>query len=343
MVEGGGGQYVAMGSDSERFPDQGELARLARVLDERFIQRHDLYGEQTATGYVCVKRPLHRGHLIRHLRGTMTLGAYLLDTDSRTRFLVLDADDAPDWRRLQALARVLADMNCPSYLETSRRGGHLWLFFEELLPGRQVRLFGQGLLDYFGIEEIELFPKQAALGSGPGSMIRLPFGVHRKSGRRYGFYTPHGEPLALQLREQIWALAQPGTAPAAVLERFVAVGEEVQRQSPQRRPWPRRTRDENGETPVWEQIKEAVSVRQFVLRYVELSPSGKGLCPFHDDTVPSFSVSNGAWYCFACEIGGSVIDFWIQWRECDFKTAVEELAEMLLQPSGIEVEEENAA
>lgn len=330
-----------MSNESDLLPDEEELAQLAQVLEERFIQRHDLYGEQTATGYVSVKRPLHKGHLIRHLRGTLTLGAYVLDPESRACFLVLDADDAPDWRRLQALARVLAEMDCPSYLEASRRGGHLWLFFEEPLPGRRVRLFGKGLLDYFGIQEMELFPKQDGLRSGPGSMIRLPFGVHRKSGRRYGFYMPDGEPLAPRLREQVRVLAQPGTVPGDVLERFAAVGEEVRARQPQRRPWPRRARGENGETPVWDRIKGAITVRQFVLRYVELSPSGMGLCPFHDDTVPSFSVydKTNSWKCFACDIGGSVIDFHMHLRGCDFKTAVDELAEMLLEPSGIEVED----
>ncbi|MHA2433799.1 MAG: CHC2 zinc finger domain-containing protein, partial [Candidatus Thorarchaeota archaeon] len=36
------------------------------------------------------------------------------------------------------------------------------------------------------------------------------------------------------------------------------------------------------------------------------------------------------WHCFAGYGGGSVIDFWMNWRECDFTTAIKELAEMLL-------------
>ena len=76
----------------------------------------------------------------------------------------------------------------------------------------------------------------------------------------------------------------------------------------------------------------AIPVRQFVLRYVELSPKGTGLCPFHDDQVPSLSVNDkeNYWHCFACGVGGSVIDFWMSYQDCDFQTAVSELAEMLL-------------
>ena len=93
----------------------------------------------------------------------MTLGAYVLDAQSQSRFLVLDADDAPDWRRLKALAGVLAEEGTTSYLEASRRGGHLWLFLEDGYPGEEIRGFGRGLLDHFGIEDIELFPKQDTL------------------------------------------------------------------------------------------------------------------------------------------------------------------------------------
>ena len=70
-----------------------------------------------------------------HLRGKVTLGAYLLDENSQGRFMVLDGDDEPDRRRLVALAQVLEEIGCPSYFEASRRGGHLWFFFDKPLPG----------------------------------------------------------------------------------------------------------------------------------------------------------------------------------------------------------------
>ncbi len=68
-----------------------------------------------------------------------------------------------------------------------------------------------------------------------------------------------------------------------------------------------------------------------------LSPAGRGRCPFHDDQVASFGVNDAEnfWHCFACNRGGSIIDFWMEWRECDFKTALKELAGMLLGESAI--------
>ena len=135
--------------------------------------------------YVCVHEPLNVGHLPGHLRGEITLGAHLLEQKSRARFLVLDADDAQAWERLGYLARVLAEEGVPTYVERSRRGGHLWLFLGPAVAGHEVRAFGKGLLAAHRIEGVELYPKQDQLADGPGSLIRMPFGLHRLTGRGY--------------------------------------------------------------------------------------------------------------------------------------------------------------
>jgi hypothetical protein len=147
-------------------PD-AELSRPVLVLAQRFVQRWDLYAHQIDDGsYVCIHEPLNVSHLFAHLRGEITLGAYLLDQDSRARFLVLDADDAQAWERLGHLARNLAEEDVPVYLERSRRGGHLWLFLTQAVTGREVRAFGHGLLAAHEIEGVELFPKQDELAGG---------------------------------------------------------------------------------------------------------------------------------------------------------------------------------
>jgi hypothetical protein len=107
------------------------------------------------------------------------LGAYLLDQESRARFVVLDAGDTQSWERQCHVARELGDEDVPSYLEASRRGGYLWLFLAEAVAAREVRNFAQGLLAAHQVEGVELFPKQDELADGPGSLIRMPFGTHR--------------------------------------------------------------------------------------------------------------------------------------------------------------------
>jgi hypothetical protein len=215
------------------------------------------------------------------------LGTYLLDQESQARFLVLDVDDEGSWERLGQLARELAGEDVPSYLEKSRRGGHLWLFLAQAVPGREARAFGLGLLASRRVEGVELFPKQEQLVDGPGSLIRMPFGVHRLTGRRYGFYIPDGSPLAPTVREQIRVLEAPETVPEVAFEAYRSFASSRSAE----------TISELQEAPadkVSEKIKASVTVLEFVSQYVDLKPTGSGaigLCPFHEDRHPSFGVN----------------------------------------------------
>ena len=65
--------------------------------------------------------------------------------------------------------------------------------------------------------------------------------------------------------------------------------------------------------------------------YVSLKRAGtnlKGLCPFHSEKTPSFTVypSDNSFYCFGCGIGGNVITFIRQMEHLDYPDAVEFLA-----------------
>lgn len=325
----------------ERQPSDVELSPLAEILARKFINRWDIYPEQLENGrYVSRHESLHVGLLFAHLRGEMTLGTYLLDANSRGRFLVYDADDNPGWRRLQALAHALLEQGTMGYLEPSRRGGHLWLFFNKPIAGADVRSFGTGLLSYFRVSGIELYPKQELLTTGPGSLIRLPFGIHRRTGRRYGFYHLNGTPIAPTIPGQIRVLSAPQIISNEALAFFMRYSASIDPPPPQNVHDATRATGKALDTqlPVSERIKAAITVKEFVLRYIELSPAGAGLCPFHDDHHPSFSVNDkeNFWHCFAGCGGGSVIDFYMLYqqrvmhRECDFKTAIKELADLLL-------------
>ncbi len=90
-----------------------------------------------------------------------------------------------------------------------------------------------------------------------------------------------------------------------------------------------------------ERIKEASNIVDIVSGYVTLKRSGrayKGLCPFHDEKTPSFSVTpdRGWFHCFGCGEKGSAIDFVMAMDRVDFVEAVEFLADR----SGIEIERE---
>ena len=109
---------------------EDELARPSVVLAQRFIQRWDVYAKQLEDGsYVCLHEQLNVGHLYSHLRGDITSGAYLLNQESKVRFVVLDNDSDTGWKYLISCGSKLANADIPTYLEKSRRGGHLWIFF----------------------------------------------------------------------------------------------------------------------------------------------------------------------------------------------------------------------
>jgi hypothetical protein len=247
---------------NKKIAHASEIPDLAEILSDTFIQRRDLYARQLANGsYVSVRKPLTEKHLIAHLKGTMTLGAYVLSPDSQARFVVIDADDDPQFERVINISRSLTSYDIPSYLESSRRGGHLWFFLEQPTPGEVARSFSYSLLRTYSLEETEFFPKQDKLYDGPGSLIRLPFGVHRKDRQRYGFITSNGEPIAVNFAEQIRLLANPQRVTQAALERFIAehtISKEKPKFSKKR---------VIGDT-LSEQIKRSVPVIEFVGQYV---------------------------------------------------------------------------
>lgn len=80
-----------------------------------------------------------------------------------------------------------------------------------------------------------------------------------------------------------------------------------------------------------ERVREATDVAAVVGGYVLLKKQGArlvGLCPFHAEKTPSFSVSpdKGVWYCFGCQAGGDSIQFVREVEHVDFAAAVEMLA-----------------
>ncbi|MCH8628432.1 DNA primase [Arsenicicoccus piscis] len=79
-------------------------------------------------------------------------------------------------------------------------------------------------------------------------------------------------------------------------------------------------------------VKERASIEDVVRQHVTLRNAGpgslKGLCPFHDEKTPSFTVrpAVGSYHCFGCGEGGDVIDFVRKVDHLDFTEAVERLA-----------------
>lgn len=80
-----------------------------------------------------------------------------------------------------------------------------------------------------------------------------------------------------------------------------------------------------------EDVRSLVDIIDIVSEHVELRRSGAryvGLCPFHEERTPSFSVDREKqlFHCFGCQAGGDVFSFVMQRTGAPFPQAVEELA-----------------
>jgi len=91
-----------------------------------------------------------------------------------------------------------------------------------------------------------------------------------------------------------------------------------------------------------EEIRLSASIIDVISGYVQLRKRGRnyiGLCPFHSEKTPSFTVSEEKqiFHCFGCHAGGNVYKFLMDYEKISFVEAVQELARQL----GIDIEYES--
>jgi DNA primase len=81
-----------------------------------------------------------------------------------------------------------------------------------------------------------------------------------------------------------------------------------------------------------ERVKQQADIVRVVGEYVRLKKTGKdfsGLCPFHQEKTPSFTVSpiKQIFYCFGCGKGGDIFNFVMEIERCEFPDALRLVAE----------------
>ena len=90
-----------------------------------------------------------------------------------------------------------------------------------------------------------------------------------------------------------------------------------------------------------DRVRQAADIVEIVSAYTDLRRQGTrfvGLCPFHEERTPSFSVDSAkkVYYCFGCEAGGDVFGFLEAKEGLEFREALEMLADRY----GVELERE---
>jgi DNA primase len=81
-----------------------------------------------------------------------------------------------------------------------------------------------------------------------------------------------------------------------------------------------------------EQVRQATDIVDLIGKHLELRRAGRayvGRCPWHDDRRPSLQVNpdRQTWKCWVCDIGGDVFSFVMKREGCDFREALQMLAD----------------
>ncbi len=91
-----------------------------------------------------------------------------------------------------------------------------------------------------------------------------------------------------------------------------------------------------------QEIKNRIDIVDFINKYVSLRKSGNnyvGLCPFHSEKTPSFTVNREKqfFHCFGCGESGDVVTFYMKIENLEFKEAIKNLGLQL----GLNIDSEN--
>lgn len=164
--------------------------------------------------------PLTPAVLRQHLDGTLTVGTYVVRGD-QAKVLAFDIDVTTHDQGLEeiiaseasAIHRALTELGVPRRsigIEFSgRRGQHVWVLFGTMTEAKKLRRLGRAALAMAGVK-CEVFPKQ---DQAPeiGSLIKLPLGLHKGSGKRSKWLTPPPQPLSVEVLNRI--LSELGPEP----------------------------------------------------------------------------------------------------------------------------------
>jgi hypothetical protein len=267
-----------------------------RGWERLLVNRSQPYAVQQENGtYRWVKEACTPAVLREHLAGRITLALSSLDESGGARWACLDADAPDSLGPLVSLCAALAALGWPGVVEASRRGGHLWLFCAEVVPASLLRQALRGVLRRCArqgvpLPQLEVYPDKE---QGLGHAVRLPLGVHRKSGRRYPLLDAEGLPLRFASRPA--AVRYLLALPRVPLNWLQASWDP----SPGLMPPPALVRPATTRSAVIRWVDAEVSPLELLAEYAPASAmerTGKGYlgwCPFHDDNAPQSDGSPG--------------------------------------------------
>lgn len=190
-----------------------------------FVGREDTYARETyGSGNKRmseqVPEPLTEEMIRQHLSGDVILGTYVQRPNGTSKYVVFDIDISKkillqyDYgssefnaykqnaaEHASKLCKILQRMGMTGYIEDSGfRGYHVWVFFTGWIPVRYINRFTECVQKELGDSgdgiTMEVFPNSARIRTGKfGQKIRLPLGVHIRTGNRSYFVDVQFRPI----------------------------------------------------------------------------------------------------------------------------------------------------
>lgn len=212
--------------EGEQVQPKQLTAEWLAAFSSLFVGREDVYGEEqllkgSKRQVVSKLEPLTDEVLKTHFSGKETIATYIQRTNQTVKYLILDVDISKKIllegeereqikkyipkaaARTAEVLKLLEQMGIRGYVENSGyRGYHVWVFFTEWIPVRYVMMLEEALEDKLAEQDqdisIEFFPNKARIRGGSlGQSIKLPGGLHVKSGKRSGFCNEKFEPVEM--------------------------------------------------------------------------------------------------------------------------------------------------
>ena len=187
---------------------------LSKALERLIVVRRDVHAIQTAVGRYCkVDEELTTDTIKQHLEGSKTIGSYIFKDDSLVKWFCFDLDINKNViteitqnenlssneifnrfkdtlitqaKHIQARARHYGIHLIPEF--SGNKGIHLWAFCDGFIDAGQIRIVMKGILrevDMLSYHfHIDLFPAQDSTDGKLGNFVKLPCGIHKKTGNR---------------------------------------------------------------------------------------------------------------------------------------------------------------
>jgi hypothetical protein len=308
----------------------GEEEKVTMVYESKYMEvfitnPYDYARQQADGSYRRVKQPISLETISNHLKHKklnghpFTMGIYSQLRD-RCKWVCLDADE--DINLIWKIGSVLEGIGIPNYIESSRRGGHLWILFKgyvHCIPARKLAIWaahqcgakvkGNNLDTGY---EIEVFPHRDN-GDGIGYLVRAPYGLHIKDGKVHKFIDKQGSDIEIHdFLDTVMLVSE------LQLEQAVdTLPKEEKAELPQKVLRKVNLRDSESLISV---INSRLDLLTLIRNQgISVSHSGAFCCPFHDDRKESAGIfSNGElWKCHACGTYGDAFEFYCRLKAQD--------------------------